>query len=117
MGAVLGWAYLFIEYDTLIYHTGGQAGTISSMTAKGKGVSYVAQTMPSDLEGPVFGSQLPPQDRFQVRRTACLRNRREAFQIWATTLLLLPLVYLFVCSFRRTYLNRVKRHKNRIATR
>ncbi|KAJ5759395.1 hypothetical protein N7520_006551 [Penicillium odoratum] len=51
-----------------------------------------------------------PYEHHQVERTKCLQNNHQAFTVWLTALYLVPLIYLFVSFFNRSYLRKAKVH-------
>ncbi|KAJ5646845.1 hypothetical protein N7490_003217 [Penicillium lividum] len=51
-----------------------------------------------------------PYEHHQVERTQCLQINHQAFTVWLTALYLVPLIYLFLSFFNRSYLQKAKSH-------
>lgn len=106
VGCTIACSYFFIEYDAMVYRAAGYNGGTPLTSKEADGIPFYPPTTPIVSQGFGYGSGL--QDQFEVQKVPCLRDSGQAFATWLCTLYYLPLIYLFVSFFRRSYIKRVK---------
>jgi hypothetical protein len=99
LGGFIGIAYLFIEYEYLVHRPEYGSRGPSPSIAEDAAMLKAQEQDPQGVES-----------RFEVRRTPCLMSSSQVFPVWLTIIYILPLIYLFLRFFSRSYLRRVKCH-------
>ena len=117
-GTNMAAAYLFVHY-TIPYPAGSAAlrhlsravPAVANATAEAGVVPWLKKLAfrAAGAEGiaeNVGGAAIAPRDGYTQQMVTCMDTTGQAFAIWLNVSYLLPLTYLFVRFFVRSYLNR-----------
>ncbi|KAF3390348.1 hypothetical protein F1880_009382 [Penicillium rolfsii] len=105
LGGAIAVCYLFIGYDIAI----SQVTNLEEGRLMKSNYSRFQRAMSSETDTtaavPVAGSV------FEAQPTPCLRNSGQTIALFGTLLYLVPLVYLFVSFFSRSYVKRARKQE------
>ena len=101
----MGLGYLFVEYDAPVYRSANNTTASASAFKDSMGKFDYHLSTTGNFKDQI-ASDL--QRETEVQRVPCLQDSGQSFPVFITVLYLLPLIYLFVSFFRRSYLKRVK---------
>lgn len=108
LGGAIAICYLFIGYDIPTSQATNLEGNrmVKSNHSRFQPVtrSYSDTTASVPVAGPLF----------EVQATSCLWNSGQTIALFGTLLYLVPLVYLFVSFFSRSYVKRVRKLDSKI---
>lgn len=117
-GTNMAAAYLFVHYtipypvgSTALRHLTKVAPAVASATAEAGAVSWLKKLAfrAAGAEGVaenVGGAVVPPRSGYTQEMVTCMDTTGQAFAIWLNVTYLLPLTYLFMRFFVRSYLQR-----------
>ncbi|CAG7926758.1 unnamed protein product [Penicillium olsonii] len=105
VGGAMGLGYLFVEYDAPVYRSANNTTASASAFKDSMGKFDYHLSTTGNFKDQI-ASDL--QRETEVQRVPCLQDSGQSFPVFITVLYLLPLIYLFVSFFRRSYLKRVK---------
>lgn len=117
-GTTMAAAYLFVHYtipypvgSTALRHLTKVAPAVATATAETAAVSWLKKLAfrAAGAEGVaenVGGAVVSPRSGYTQEMVTCMNTTGQAFAIWLNVIYLLPLTYLFMRFFVRSYLQR-----------